>query len=121
MRFDGVARVSRAAAQLAFFATVALDVYQGNAIWYVYIDSLFLNALPVPMLATGLCWRVFFHLFDSKTPLDAPRRPKTAPRRPQDGPRRLQEAPRRPQGSENGGKMEEKRSQVGIKMEFNFD
>ena len=54
MCFDGVARVSRAAAQLAFFVAVALDVYQGKAIWNVYIDSLFLNALPVPMLATGL-------------------------------------------------------------------
>ena len=52
MCFDGVARVSRAAAQLAFFVAVALDVYQGKAIWNVYIDSLFLNALPVPMLAT---------------------------------------------------------------------
>ena len=53
MCFDGVARVSRAAAQLAFFVAVALDVYQGKAIWNVFIDSLFLNALPVPMLATG--------------------------------------------------------------------
>ncbi len=58
MCFDGVARVSRAAAQLAFFVAVALDVYQGKAIWNVYIDSLFLNALPVPMLAT-----VFFFDF----------------------------------------------------------
>ena len=58
MCFDGVARVSRAAAQLAFFVAVALDVYQGKAIWNVYIDSFFLNALPVPMLAT-----VFFCLF----------------------------------------------------------
>ena len=56
MCFDGVARVSRAAAQLAFFVAVALDVYQGKAIWNVYIDSLFLNALPVPMLATGFSW-----------------------------------------------------------------
>ena len=32
MCFDGVARVSRAAAQLAFFVAVALDVYQGKAI-----------------------------------------------------------------------------------------
>ena len=53
MCFDGVARVSRAAAQLAFFVAVALDVYQGKAIWNGYIDSLFLNALPVPMQATG--------------------------------------------------------------------
>ena len=45
MCFDGVARVSRAAAQLAFFAVVALDVYQGKAIWNVCIDSLFLNGL----------------------------------------------------------------------------
>ena len=45
--------MSRAAAQLAFFVAVALDVYQEKAIWNVYIDSLFLNALPVPMLATG--------------------------------------------------------------------
>ena len=54
MCFDGVARVSRAAAQLAFFVAVALDVYQVHAIWNVFIDSLFLNALPVPMLVTGL-------------------------------------------------------------------
>ena len=54
MCFDGVARVSRAAAQLAFFVAVALDVYQGKAIWNVFIDSLFLNALPVLMLATVL-------------------------------------------------------------------
>ena len=53
MCFDGVARVSRAAAQLAFFVAVALDVYQGKAIWNVFIDSLFVNALPVPMLETG--------------------------------------------------------------------
>ena len=53
MCFDGVARVSRAAAQLAFFVAVALDVYQGKAIWNGCIDSLFVNALPVPMLATG--------------------------------------------------------------------
>ena len=59
MCFDGVARVSRAAAQLAFFATVALDVYQGKAMWNVYIYSLFLNALPVPMLATGFFLLVF--------------------------------------------------------------
>ena len=58
MCFDGVARVSRAAAQLAFFVAVALGVYQGKAIWNVYIDSLFLNALPVPMLAT-----IFFLVF----------------------------------------------------------
>ena len=58
MCFDGVARVSRAAEQLAFFVAVSLDVYQGKAIWNVYIDSLFLHALPVPMLATG-----FFNLF----------------------------------------------------------
>ena len=43
MCFDGVARVSRAAAQLAFFVAVALDVYQGKAIWNVFIDSLFLR------------------------------------------------------------------------------
>ena len=59
MCFDGVARVSRAAAQLAFFVAVALDVYQGKAIWNVYIDSLFLNALPVPMLATVFFFLVF--------------------------------------------------------------
>ena len=63
MCFDGVARVSRAAAQLAFFVAVALDVYQGKAIWNVYIDSLFLNALPVPMLATGFCFSLFFLSF----------------------------------------------------------
>ena len=62
MCFDGVARVSRAAAQLAFFVAVALDVYQGKAIWNVYIDSLFLNALPVPMLATGF----FFYWFSTR-------------------------------------------------------
>ena len=61
MCFDGVARVSRAAAQLAFFVAVALGVYQGKAIWNVYIDSLFLNALPVPMLAT-----VFFYWFSAR-------------------------------------------------------
>ena len=53
MCFDGVARVSRAAAQLAFFVAVALDAYQGKIIWNVFIDSLFVNALPVPMLETG--------------------------------------------------------------------
>ena len=53
MCFDGVARVSRAAAQLAFFVAVALDAYQGKAIGNVFIDSLFVNALPVPMLETG--------------------------------------------------------------------
>ena len=63
MCFDGVARVSRAAAQLAFFVAVALDVYQGKAIWNVYIDSLFLNALPVPMLATGFCFIGFSFVF----------------------------------------------------------
>ena len=41
---------SRAAAQLAFFVAVALDAYQRKAIWNGYIDSLFVNALPVPML-----------------------------------------------------------------------
>ena len=65
MCFDGVARVSRAAAQLAFFVAVALDVYQGKAIWNVYIDSLFLNALPVPMLATVffICFSLGFSQF----------------------------------------------------------
>ena len=63
MCFDGVARVSRAAAQLAFFVAVALDVYQGKAIWNVYIDSLFLNALPVPMLATVFFYWFFFRFF----------------------------------------------------------
>ena len=53
MRFDGLARVSRAAAQLAFFVADVLDVYEGKAIWNVFIDSLFLNALPVLMLATS--------------------------------------------------------------------
>ena len=52
MCFDGVARVSRAAAQLAFFVAVAINFYQGKAIWNVFIDSLFVNALPVPMLQT---------------------------------------------------------------------
>ena len=52
MRFDGIARVSRAAAQLAFFVADVLDVYGGKVIWNVFIDSLFLNALPVLMLAT---------------------------------------------------------------------
>ena len=63
MCFDGVARVSRAAAQLAFFVAAALDVYQGKAIWNVYIDSLFLNALPVPMLATGFFYWFFLRFF----------------------------------------------------------
>ena len=63
MCFDGVARVSRAAAQLAFFVAVALDVYQGKAIWNVYIDSLFLNALPVPMLATVFLYCFFLRFF----------------------------------------------------------
>ena len=40
MCFDGVARVSRAAAQLAFLVAGALDVYQGKAVWNGYIDSL---------------------------------------------------------------------------------
>ena len=49
MCFDGVARVSRAAAQLAFCVAVALDVYQGKAIWNGYIDSLFLlTRFPFP-------------------------------------------------------------------------
>ena len=56
MCFGGVARVSRAAAQLAFFVAVALDVYQGKAIWNVFIDSLFLNALPVPYLDKFFYW-----------------------------------------------------------------
>ena len=43
MCFDGVARVSRAAAQLAFFTADVLDLYEGKAIWNVFIDSLFLN------------------------------------------------------------------------------
>ena len=47
MCLDGVARVS-----LAFFVAVALDVYQVKLFWNVCIDSLFVNALPVPMLAT---------------------------------------------------------------------
>ena len=29
------------------------NVYEGKAIWNVFIDSLFVNALPVPMLETG--------------------------------------------------------------------
>ena len=104
MCFDGVARVSRAAAQLAFFVAVALDVYQGKAIWNGYIDSLFLNALPVPMLATGF----FEGQNGAKTLQDVPRRAKTcqdAPRCAQAGPKAAQdasktpqEAPRRPQG-----------------------
>ncbi len=52
MCFDGLARVSRVTAQLAFFVADVLDVYEGKAIWNVFIDSLFLNALPVLMLAT---------------------------------------------------------------------
>ena len=43
MCFDGVARVSRAAAQLAFFTADVLDLYEGKAIWNVFIESLFLN------------------------------------------------------------------------------
>ena len=58
MCFDGVARVSRAAAQLAFFVADVLDVYGVKTIRNVFIDSLFLNALPVLMLAT-----VFFYWF----------------------------------------------------------
>ena len=46
MCFDGVARVSRAAAQLAFFVAVALNVYDGKATWNMLLDLLFLNALP---------------------------------------------------------------------------
>ena len=57
MCFDGLARVSRAAAQLAFFVNDVLDVYGGKAIWNVFIDSLFLIALPVLMLATVYFWR----------------------------------------------------------------
>ena len=53
MCFDGLARVSRAAAQLAFFVSDVLGVYGVKAIWNVFIDSLFLNALPVLMPATG--------------------------------------------------------------------
>ena len=93
MCFDGVARVSRAAAQLAFFVAVALNVYQGKAIWNVYIDSLFLNALPVPMLATGF----FEGQNGAKT---AARRPKTrqdAPRCAQEGPKTAQDASKMPQ------------------------
>ena len=60
MCFDGLARVSRAAAQLAFCVADVLDVYGGKAIRNVFIDSLFLNALPVLMLAT-----VFLLLFFS--------------------------------------------------------
>ena len=41
MCFDGLARVSRAAAQLAFFVADVLDVYEGRAFWNVFIDSLF--------------------------------------------------------------------------------
>ena len=66
MCFDGVARVSRAAAQLAFFTADVLDLYEGKTIWNVFIDSLFLNALPVPMLATGFSRRSsldVFHVF----------------------------------------------------------
>ncbi len=43
MCFDGFARVSRAAAQLAFFVNDVLDVYGGKAIWNVFIDSWFLK------------------------------------------------------------------------------
>ena len=96
MCFDGVARVSRAAAQLAFFVAVALDVYQGKAIWNVYIDSLFLNALPVPMLATGF----FEGQNGAKTLQDAPRLAKTrqdAPRCAQEGPKTAQDASKMPQ------------------------
>ena len=52
MCFDDLARVSRAAAQLAFFVADVFDVYEG-AVWSVFTYSLFLNALPVLMLATG--------------------------------------------------------------------
>ena len=62
MCFDGVARVSRAAAQLAFFVADALDEYEGKVFWNVFIDSLFLNALPVLMLATSF-FLLVFHWF----------------------------------------------------------
>ena len=41
MCFDGVARVSRAVAQLAFFVAGVLDAFKGKAIWNVFIDWLF--------------------------------------------------------------------------------
>ena len=98
MCFDGVARVSRAAAQLAFFTADVLDLYEGKAIWNVFIDSLFLNALPVPMLATG-----FFEGQNGAQSLqDAPRRAKTcqdAPRCAQEGPKTAQDASKTPQGA----------------------
>ena len=52
---------------------------------------------------------------------DAPRCAQEGPKTAQDASKTPQDAPKRPQGSENGGKMEEKWSQVGIKMEFNID
>ena len=68
MCFDGLARVCRAAAQLAFFVAGILDVYEGKAIWNVFIDSLFLNALPVPMLATVFCFDVRWGFIDKAGP-----------------------------------------------------
>ena len=101
-------------------------LYEGKAIWNVFIDSLFLNALPVPMLATG-----FFEGQNgaktlprrSKTRQDVPRCAKMRPRGPQVGPRRLQDAQRSPQEApgvgkwrENGGKMEPSWHQNGAQV-----
>ena len=38
MCFDGLAQVSRAAAQLAFFVADVLDVYGARVVWNVFVD-----------------------------------------------------------------------------------
>ena len=84
MCFDGVARVSRAAAQLAFFVADVFGVYEGNGLWNVFIDSLFLNALPVPMLATSF----FDGQNGAKSLQDAPRLAKMRQDAPKKAPGR---------------------------------
>ena len=48
MRFDGIARVSRAAAQLAFFVADALDVYEGRLFETCSSTRCFLTRFPFP-------------------------------------------------------------------------
>ena len=93
----------------------------------VFIDSLFLNALPVPMLATGF----FEGQNGAKTLQDAPRRakmrqdaPKRAPRRPKTPPRRPKMPPRgakTPQDSENRPKLETSWHQNRCKWKVIFE
>ena len=53
MCFDGIARVSRAAAPLAFFVADVLDVsLNGKFVWNLLFGSICVHALPVLMLAT---------------------------------------------------------------------